>query len=383
MSAGEPSQILAVLDIGFILNCCYVASCTIYAYDRFLTFLWEVNLIWWKWSMSVATGLYMLLHVSMAAYQCTTIIAMTLTDCKSAYITSIVFCGSAVLFRLANGGFMALRAYAIGNRRILLALAIFVLSSVDPAFDIYQDTTLFVAAAPQPIDCVISENISGKDNSISAEHCYLTSNQLGLTPAASCAQFSVTIIGQICNILAEALLVSVTWRHASTVKLGNDVQLRTPLTTALIRDGTVYFVTIFVLLLLDAVLNCINAAYYAGLDNIIYSVQAILLTHFYLNLHEASNWRLGDSSNTSQMSDLRFTRVVGQLAGSLPYGPNRSAQGTDEDDLDLNGELENRNGTHADELTLERGSIEGCDAHSLIDSGLITVEEVSRTEVLY
>lgn len=43
--------------------------CTaIYAYDRSITLTREIDLIWRRRSISLATGLYLLLHVSVAAY---------------------------------------------------------------------------------------------------------------------------------------------------------------------------------------------------------------------------------------------------------------------------------------------------------------------------
>lgn len=53
-----------------------------YTYDRFLTFEREVDLIWRRRSLSVATGSYMLMHISAAVYLYTLIMEQTITDCR-------------------------------------------------------------------------------------------------------------------------------------------------------------------------------------------------------------------------------------------------------------------------------------------------------------
>ncbi|KAH9934923.1 uncharacterized protein B0H18DRAFT_978973 [Fomitopsis serialis] len=86
MSAGEVGYAMAMLDVGFVENCCYSAACTIYTYDRCLTFWREFDLLWRHRSMSVATGLYLLLHFSIAVYlYLTVILGLFVTKCEVKY----------------------------------------------------------------------------------------------------------------------------------------------------------------------------------------------------------------------------------------------------------------------------------------------------------
>ncbi|KZT63384.1 hypothetical protein DAEQUDRAFT_146643 [Daedalea quercina L-15889] len=137
---------------------------------------------------------------------------------------------ATALFRFANGGFTALRAYALSGHSMLLASIIFVLSSVDAPFIIFQASTFTVVNSPQPFGCTITMRMGVHTSRLS-------------------------IIGQVCNIIAEALLVAVTWRHAYTdaINIADGMQIDTPLATTLLRDGTIYFAAI-------AVLQTINAA---------------------------------------------------------------------------------------------------------------------------
>ncbi|EPT05866.1 hypothetical protein FOMPIDRAFT_1044348 [Fomitopsis schrenkii] len=113
--------------------------------------------------------------------------------------------------------------------------------------------------------------------------------------------------------------------------MSNLAQSNIPYTMIFLRDGTTYFVVLVILLVLNATLSTISNGYDAYLSPMVYALQAVLLSHFILNLHEASgNSGPGGSlaserSTTSHISDLRFTRVIGSLAGSLAWGLEGSA----------------------------------------------------------
>ena len=67
-------------------------------------------------------------------------------------------------------------------------------------------------------------------------------------------------------------------------------------------------------------------------------LQAILLSRFYLNLREANSCSLVDGglSDTSQVSDIRFDRVVGPLAGSVVYVMDSGPEADDDaEDVDV------------------------------------------------
>ncbi|KAH9934933.1 uncharacterized protein B0H18DRAFT_493104 [Fomitopsis serialis] len=173
----------------------------------------------------------MLLHLSAAVYLLTQVANTFFTTCKR-YILSVLECSAAVTFNVANGGFTALRAYAIGNRSVLLALAIFLSSLVNTATKIYEAASLVAVFAPWPIGCIISSSSDIKVD----RPLYVT--------------------GQASTIIPEVLLLAVTWRSAyHTAKLAKAVQIDTPFTMLFLRDGTIYFVTILVLLIINATLE--------------------------------------------------------------------------------------------------------------------------------
>ncbi|KAH9926925.1 uncharacterized protein B0H18DRAFT_303593 [Fomitopsis serialis] len=215
---------------------------------------------------------------------------------------------AVVLFNLATGAFVALRAYAISNRSLPLAFTIYLSSLVIDALDMYQLCTINTTVVPPPVGCVVSLNIKTKIE----------------RPLYATAQAS--------TVIPEVLLLVATWRHADAAKTANDAQIDTPFTTLILRDGTVYFVIIFALRLVNAVLAATSTSDIGGSfsNPITYALQTIFLSRFYLNLHEANSSQAMITSDASQVSDLRFARVVGSLGGSVAYDSGSpAAEGMD------------------------------------------------------
>ena len=117
---------------------------------------------------------------------------------------------------------------------------------------------MFEVAAPPPVGCIISTNMSASLNrwvssSISCtstawpDHRYLDAhcaesvrgNVIVLSPSIDPlgGTTSVVIVGQASAIIPDALLVGATWRHAYTVKMAIESQVDAPLITILVRDG--------------------------------------------------------------------------------------------------------------------------------------------------
>ncbi|KZT63913.1 hypothetical protein DAEQUDRAFT_770168 [Daedalea quercina L-15889] len=128
------------------------------------------------------------------------------------------------------------------------------------------------------------------------------------------------------------------------VKAAGNTQQNTPLVVVLFRDGTAYFVTILLLSATNTALVLSSATDFNGILNIIiYPLQVILLSHFFLNLREVTESHAvgGYSAGSSQLSELNFERVVGRLAGSISYNTDDSVAGeTNENELEPIEEIE-------------------------------------------
>ncbi|KZT70213.1 hypothetical protein DAEQUDRAFT_228864 [Daedalea quercina L-15889] len=318
MSTESPQALgiaIESLKLGFTNESCQMAACVVYGYDRILTFSKEVNLIWRRRSMSVATGVYVLLHVSIAVYLYLYAVMIILTSCEvNGYVAGVVQGCAAILFRLSSGAFMTLRAYAISNRSVPLASVMVIFFLAPVAADIYDIRSQYTITAPQPISCIIS----------SVEN-----------PTVDRA---LAIVEQTATLIPDILLVAATWRHAYTVKFARVAQISTPLTRIIIRDGVTYFIIVLPLLVINTALNATTSYVNGMLSPIVYSLQAVLLSRFFLSLNEANAYAVELSSTASQMSDLWFSRVVGSLAGSLAYDYDRSSESTEEN-MDAECEL--------------------------------------------
>ncbi|KAH9837719.1 uncharacterized protein C8Q71DRAFT_558152 [Rhodofomes roseus] len=256
-----------------------------------------------------------------------------MSQAASGYILYAVIDCAEALFHFATGAFTALRAYAISRRSMFLAVAVFAFSLMASAADIYAVSAAYEVTVAYPVGCVLVTDV----NTIYK---------------------ALTIIGQASILTSELLLVLATWRHTHTSKLREGMYANISLTIVIIRDGTIYFVTILILLVVDMALNFINAVTNGYVAPIIRALQVVLLSRFYINLHEANS--MDQPSAESQMSDLRFTRVVGSLARSFSYGTNSLEP--PEEDVDESVEvLAATDGS--EELVSEEGSV-GADPSS-------------------
>ncbi|TFY64152.1 hypothetical protein EVJ58_g2795 [Rhodofomes roseus] len=246
MSSGALADADVVLKAGFISNCSLIAACAIYAYDRCLTLWREVNLIWTRKKMSVATGLYFLMHVSLVFFLAFEVAYTTIKTC---------------------------------------------------------DATA---------------------------------------------------------IIPEILVIGAIWCHAyraaSVKHLHQLAGLNTPFTTILIRDGSVYFVASLAIIVLNVVWSSVTSVNTGILAPIVYSLQTILISQFYLNLHDAHAYH----SETPELSDLHFnTRLLGTLAGSLTYNEKDGfvlAASDDDSDLRWDSRLDGGKDSNVEMSVMEKGN---------------------------
>ncbi|KAH9932617.1 uncharacterized protein B0H18DRAFT_32148 [Fomitopsis serialis] len=324
-----------------------VVVCTIYTYDRCLTFPQEVNLVWRRRGMSVATGLYMLLHMSTTMILYSSVVSLiykanyklchrTCLDgvrhgivlhrqwwcvTLSSSITNLCQCC------IVSKAFTTLRAYAISNRSVLLA---FLIGSsflvVAGACICAISTEMVIPVSGLPFACILGFN--GE------------------------AFGRLTLVAQVFVILPETLLVTAIWCrvHWHVVMLAKDARIHAPLTTLFFRDGTIYFILILALVVSALVLGLTEVVGFVNfMPQINSTLQTILLSHFYLNLHEASANRGDTLSGASQQSDLRFARVVGTLAHSSVY---------DDQSILAQGDTDVEDASDADEEQREHRKVE-------------------------
>ncbi|KZT63917.1 hypothetical protein DAEQUDRAFT_760246 [Daedalea quercina L-15889] len=193
--------------------------------------------------------------------------------------------------------------------------------------------------------------------------------------------YACTIAEQVSALVAEVLFAAMIWRHASMVKAAGSAQTDTSLTVILLRDGTLYFVTILALLIADTAL-LIPKVYIGGfLSDLFYPFQVVVLSRFFLKLREANKFpgNGGSSGGPTQMSSLRFERVVGSLAGSIPYNTDGSlAEDIVDEDDDVNDGIEDE---HVSEVQAQGIAVGGDIAECADDLVTVHAERSAEADI--
>ncbi|EPT02053.1 hypothetical protein FOMPIDRAFT_114781 [Fomitopsis schrenkii] len=345
MSGITTAQMNALIDQAFLANALCIVGLVIYLYDRCLTFKGEVETIWRGSSISIATALYVLLHLSEVLSQCCAVAFNFITGCELA--TFVV----GAVFSVSKGGFTGLRAYAISGRSMTLLIA--------------QASTLYENSTEPGIGCVIAVGIDTKINRYNSR----------VNPSG------VIVTGGLCNLVSEALLIAATWHRcapltvkASGGRFGTESQFKSKLSVVIFRAGAVYFVVIPALSVVTTALSFIEVAYYSSLvDGIatacvcinlgskkfghdtLHSLQVNLLSHFFMNLRDANTDATGGTLHASQMTDPRFNRVVGNLAGSISYDADSEADEDDAEGTDMENDSGSGDGPERGEVTEASG----------------------------
>ncbi|OCH84206.1 hypothetical protein OBBRIDRAFT_786445 [Obba rivulosa] len=126
---------------------------------------------------------------------------------------------------------------------------------------------------------------------------------------------------------ADMMILLVTWYRAYVLKRhAHNAQLRLPLISVLLRDGTAYFLILLFLNVFN-VIGYFTGIYLYTVTYFATPLSSIIITHFLLNLRQAAYNSDDDPSNTaqsyaarSQSPSLRFASFVGNMGEQLDYG---------------------------------------------------------------
>ncbi|EMD31619.1 hypothetical protein CERSUDRAFT_78066 [Gelatoporia subvermispora B] len=139
------------------------------------------------------------------------------------------------------------------------------------------------------------------------------------------------IIAVVPSIIADTTILVLTWwKTWATVQMSRKHNVKTPLMTLLLRDGTLYFVGFLSLIALNIAGLSTNVFTYA--TAFIQPLCSIIITHFLLNLRQLAHASDDDNSRPSFVRDkdpgqirshtsrLRFDSFVGDMDESLDRG---------------------------------------------------------------
>jgi len=294
--------VVAKYDEMLLANFCAVAATTLLFYDYVVTFSREIRCIWGR-KFTWATVLFVLNRYLTLLNRILMIVDMlpwqnfpqATADktCESVLrLTEVI----TLILELVSMAFTSLRLYAIWekDRRIMLVVAL--LGLVPPAINIYYYTTLTIVSTPPPfVGC--------------GEYVALTATQSNII-----AYFNIAFA-----IVSDAVVLVLVWLRTYTImreisKFGSGPHL----STLLLRDGTIYFVSLLILNIANLI--AIRFQSFGSIPALTSVLTSILISRFFLDLREvylSGQNPEGSTTAPSHMSAVQFASAAGNLGAPL------------------------------------------------------------------
>ncbi|KAH9949064.1 hypothetical protein B0H21DRAFT_730400 [Amylocystis lapponica] len=283
-------------------NYCSVATLALYLLEYLVTLDQEIELVWSR-KLTGANIIFLLNRYLVLILSIFKIGTWNCTQCQSCFVAALTMDGLTCVLYAVWAAFSAMRVYAIRGRDWPLALLVFVVGSVPFATNIYNFSQMRLIIFTPPDDCVI----------------------LGSSDEA--AQNKLLISTRVCAIASDFIVLLVTLYTTIGIKrTAAMVKVKVSLVSLLLRDGTIYFAVLLILSALQAGL------YMSGVfDQMALFTQVltpILISRFFFNLRQVYLPTDESTLRASQMSDLRFPSIVGNLGAPLSHGLQTATNST-------------------------------------------------------
>ncbi|TFK84530.1 hypothetical protein K466DRAFT_588840 [Polyporus arcularius HHB13444] len=263
----------------------YVLSAfALLSFEWLITLDRETRLVWGQ-KATVATILFVLNRYWLFLEYITQVISIyPLSDLGCDAVGSMVIIGNAgppYIWAV----FSTLRAYALSKRKwwvIPLTMMWFIPHLVMESL-YYSHLKPF--EAPAPLNCVLSSTFPETE------------------------WIHLTIASRTCAIVGDLVVLVITWYSTFGIrklKAVAEMHMRTSLTDALLKDGTLYFVCLLILNLVNIFVNVFpqTSAVTAFQD----PITSILISRFILNLRDVAD---GNSDDLTEPSFVRHSRALG------------------------------------------------------------------------
>lgn len=242
----------------WVQNLSTAACVALYLYEFAVTFDRQLKFLSHR-RITGAFFLYASMQISTIVFLFCAAFASILTNCTGIAVGMIVMYIAEGVLRGLYGAISALRIFAVNDRKYVLPLIIALLYFPDMIEWIYQAARQTSTEIPG-VGCIISYNLS--------------------FPFLS----KFTIFTQACIIVSEALVVLVIWRATYGIhRLANIARTRLSVAGMLLRDGSMYFVALAVLSILDIIL--VQHPTFIWIGSITTTLTTILISRMFLNLH--------------------------------------------------------------------------------------------------
>ncbi|KAI8978294.1 hypothetical protein BD414DRAFT_150706 [Trametes punicea] len=220
--------------------------------------------------------------------------------------------------------FSTLRGYALSGRRWWVAPLIFTFYVPHLVCNCIYYSKLVPTLAPPPFNCLLASGL----------------------PEETWIQY--TIAGRVCLIVGDMIVLAITWHSTFGIaKAVSIMRMRMSLTNAILKDGTLYFVCLLILNVVNIIINAIpNSSAVSAFQD---PITSILVSRFLLNLRDT----LGNNERSSRPSFVRsfhgqsvltsvqfadFVDPMGaELTHSIPSSDTPSMVWSEDDEDDDNG----------------------------------------------
>ncbi|KAI0364168.1 hypothetical protein BV20DRAFT_1006208 [Pilatotrama ljubarskyi] len=285
----ETAAVVALYQAEFTLQYIGIATTALLLYDVLLCFGAEIRLVW-RDPYSFASVLYVLIRYPILVDDLLGLATLSPLSDKGC---TIIGWASHVLALLTLPGpavFAALRVYALSGRSKILSGITLVLSLslfLTELSDVYHFPPI---NEPSPLNCSISGSYS--------------------FPIA----IAVTLTGRVPAILAECLVLGITWRESyKTLRLlqATGKSDSPSLHQVLLQNGSVYFCALVSLNILDIIFFLLQLTVpdaLAGSDYVLQfidPISTILTSRFLLDLR-ATDEKMSRSAASLSMGSLHF-----------------------------------------------------------------------------
>ncbi|EIW58126.1 uncharacterized protein TRAVEDRAFT_148174, partial [Trametes versicolor FP-101664 SS1] len=280
MSTQDASATIEVYNSLYVDNRCLIAVMALLAYEFLITFDQEVEMFWVR-KMTGASVLFLsnryLLLLGYILVMCE-YIPMSDTSCAQ-----MVKAQSVIHFLqyLPWAAFSGLRAFALNGQSWPLPTLIFLLSLMPMGVNFAQYSFGLTGSHDPTFGCLVEVNLT--------------------VPQAK----TVTILSRVPLIVADILVIAVTWFTMRRRVLRDEPGFRSPLTlsTILLRDGTIYFIILLILNVLHLTLTMISLVIpfdpSSQVTTVTEPVTAVLVSRFLIDLQTASRKTLRLDSQDS------------------------------------------------------------------------------------
>lgn len=275
-------------------------------WEYVITFDQEVSTVWQATRFSGSSLLLLVTRYGMLIEVLVQLLrgVLGISSCK---VSVIILEGLALLSYIVIALFSALRVSAMWDRNYYMFTILLVLGLAPVATDIFYISHYQYShiGKPLPISCSASPNISAE------------------------LYYTLTLVTRIPLIVADFGVLALTWMKTYTqIQSARRLQTPAPMVACLARDGTIYFIA---LLIMNIVQMLLGTSLVKGhsIGSFIAALPPILINRFILNLRQAIDSPTTMSAVPSHVTDVAFLKnetVFANLGEPLEYGGSRDVE---------------------------------------------------------